>query len=137
MKKCRHGVDPKEAICGNCESTKRRKQSLKLRKAIAPLINFLVPFFGLPMWAGCRSCGLPDFIVPHHTVWYNEGSGSSIICEACWQDISEKEKLRLYRLAWEELWQQYRTWGEIEKAIVYPFHWRNPNGPFLKITDVE
>ena len=137
MNICRHGVDSREATCGNCANTKRRKRSLRFRKFIAPLIDFLVPFFGLPTWVGCRSCGMPEHIVPFHAVMYNEGIGSSIICEACWRDISETEKLRLYKQAWVQAWQHCQSWEEIEKAIIYPLYWRNKTGGFMRIEMVE
>ena len=139
---CRHGVNSNEASCVNCENTKRRKQSLKIRKFIAPIINLLVPVFGLPPWSVCPSCGIAQHVVPFHSVQYDEGYGSSIICEACWRDISMSEKLNIYKQRWTKVYKDRQdswaySWEEIEKAIQYPFYWENTTGYTLRILEVE
>jgi len=142
MSTCRHGVDSNEAVCGNCERTKRRKNSLRIRRFVAPYINFLVPLFNLPSWGGCQSCGMSSHIIPSHSVQYNEMWGSSIICEACWRDLNMSEKLKIFRKRWEEVYKDERpdvvpSWQAMKKAIEYPFYWENESGYSLRITEVE
>ena len=122
---CRHGVDSSKAGCANCKNTKRRKNSLRIRKFIAPVINLLILCFGLPSWGGCQSCGIQQHIVPFHDLEIGEDykHGPTLICEACWRDISEVEKLKIYRQFFEKYPPVTYSWGEIQKAIAYPFYW--------------
>ena len=104
---------------------------MRTRKTIAWFTRFLAPLFGHWALNGCVCCGIHEAVTPKHTVWNNEGSGSSILCEGCWHDLSTPEKLRYYRIAYEKWWADGRDWKEYEMAIRYPYHWRNKSGVFL------
>jgi hypothetical protein len=66
-----------------------------------------------------------------HTVYTNEDSGTFILCEGCWRDLSTSEKINFYRIAHEKWWSDSENWEEIVKAIRYPYWWRNKSGYYL------
>jgi len=70
-----------------------------------------------------------------HTVWENEGTGSSVLCEGCWNDLSIPEKVAYYKIAYERWWSDGNDWEVYEKAIWCPYWWRNKSGAYLTLEE--
>ncbi len=135
-RKCKHGVDPDTAVCGNCENERNCRAALRTRRCIAGLSHLFSRLFGHQYGMGCAGCGIPESVSPWHLVMLNETRGISVLCEGCWRDLSIEEKLRAYRRFYDQYWKDRDdlSWEQVERAIRFPFHWRNRPFPDLRIS---
>lgn len=72
-------------------------------------------------WSACRRCRTSWRFVKGHVTMTSAGSGCFPLCEACWAELSPKERLPYYRSLFEQ-WQRQgstnHTWTQIESAVL-------------------
>lgn len=61
-----------------------------------------------PGLSDCMRCRTSWAFVDGHTTEYGDGSGSSILCEECWAELTPQERLPFYRVHWEQGVSEWR-----------------------------
>ena len=86
-------------------------------------IDFVTNHQAQSYYGSCGRCGIQWRYANGHTVQYSERRGLFAICEYCWDECSQNERIFYYQKLWFEQEREYGkrkegSWGLLKENII-------------------